>query len=63
MKEYVSLRTAIMKMGKRHFTVVRATAAKRKRTFIGYFCNSSRAHHLYLMFFLKFLLLVGIIET
>ena len=35
MKEYVFLTTAAMKMSKRHFTVIIATVAKRKRYFIG----------------------------
>ena len=52
MKEYVSLTTAAMKMGKRHFTVIIVTVAKRKRCFTGQFhAKLSRACHPYLMDF------------
>ena len=35
MKEYVSLITAAKKLGKKHFTVIIALVAKRKKFFIG----------------------------
>ena len=35
MKEYISLTTAAMKMGKRRFTVIIVMVAKKKRCFIG----------------------------
>ena len=48
MKEYVSLTTATMKMGKEIFTVIRATVAKSKKML---HVESSGACHLYLMVF------------
>ena len=63
MKEYVSLTTAAMKMGT-IFIVCIATVAKRKNASLG---NSMLNHPghvtLTLIFFLKFLPVVGIIET
>ena len=53
-KEYVSLATAAMKMGKNIFTVIIVAVAKRKRCFTGQFhAKLSRACHPYLMNFLK----------
>ena len=60
MKEYISLTTAAMKMGK-IFTVIIATVAKRKHASLG---NSMLNHPGYVTLtfwmFLKFLQVVGI---
>ena len=62
MKEYVSLKTAAIKMGK-IFTEIIATVAKRKNASLG---NSMLNHpgHVTLIFwnFLNFLPVLGIIE-
>ena len=62
MKEYVSLKTAAIKMGK-IFTEIIATVAKRKNASLG---NSMLNHpgHVNLIFwnFLNFLPVLGIIE-
>ena len=51
-KEYVSLATAAMKMGKNIFTVIIVMVAKTERCFTGQFqAKLSRAYHPYLMDF------------
>ena len=56
MKEYVSLTTAAMEIGK-IFTVIIATVAKRKNASLGkssvFHVESSRARHPYLMDFFE----------